>query len=552
MPIDSNIYSRFAQPVRSVQDYQADYEREDQNALAGMLRKQQVEQGRMQMDQSRMQMEQARQERERQNQLIRLIQGLPADAAPKVRAQTIRAAGFLKEADDVEDTALKRAKDQADIDSKAATSEKARFEVAQKGFDAYKASAGRLRGVPNLTKPMVLGEVQQLVMAGLLPAETAQQLTASLPDDPAQLSQAVEMAFRSQLSPEQILTAFAPKPVQVDDGQRLAFRDTNPNSPTYGQTTAGGVTQKMATPGDVLASQDRQTKLRQDAEDAAAGREIQRQRLNRVGGSGAAGAPSAGQPGAPMATDAAPALGVPVPTVFPWASQTTPAAADRMRAAELARGAKEVEKDTEEAKKARDAAAQAQRFMALNQKIPTGEVIDKIGAGQWVQSLKPEYASMLEITASLAPNMRPPGAGATSDFDAKQYERATVGVDKPKLTNDNIARSIIARSQLSDDYAEFRNAYLEQNLTLAGADRFWKQYVEKNPIFDRAKPDQFALNPKRQNWREFFSGAQAAPGRPAAPAPAADGNSGPAVGTVQGGYRFKGGNPADAKNWEKV
>ena len=35
------------------------------------------------------------------------------------------------------------------------------------------------------------------------------------------------------------------------------------------------------------------------------------------------------------------------------------------------------------------------------------------------------------------------------------------------------------------------------------------------------------------------------PAAPPAPKP-------PAVGTVQGGYRFKGGNPADQKNWEKV
>lgn len=41
-------------------------------------------------------------------------------------------------------------------------------------------------------------------------------------------------------------------------------------------------------------------------------------------------------------------------------------------------------------------------------------------------------------------------------------------------------------------------------------------------------------------------------GEPAMPAPTPAAPKPPAVGTVQDGYRFKGGNPADQKNWEKV
>jgi len=113
---------------------------------------------------------------------------------------------------------------------------------------------------------------------------------------------------------------------------------------------------------------------------------------------------------------------------------------------------------------------------------------------------------MTAITAKLAPAARPPGSGATSDFDAKQFERATMGVDKLKATNDNIGNGIIARSQSAQDYAEFRASMLEQNGTLAGSTQAWNKYLNANPIFDKTKEDEFALNKNRVSYRDFFKG----------------------------------------------
>src|SRR5688572_22347310 len=176
-----------------------------------------------------------------------------------------------------------------------------------------------------------------------------------------------------------------------------------------------------------------------------------------------------------------PVLGVPVPTITPWANQSNAKDANKVKLAEINRGSKEIEKDTDAARQAAQQAQDAQRFLELNSRVDTGGVTDKVGIGRWVQSLGPDYAEMESITARLAPAQRIPGSGATSDYDAKQFERATVGVDKPKPTNTNIANAVIARSKLLQDYADFRNTYLEQNGTLQGADRYWKQYVDKNP-----------------------------------------------------------------------
>lgn len=165
-------------------------------------------------------------------------------------------------------------KELAGVDKARAEVDKLRFETAEKGYNAFRNVMGSLRGVPGVTAETVNAQIMGLVKAGLLPPERGQEFVSQTPTDPAELAAAIDKASRQELTPEQRFTVFAPKPTQVDDGQTLAFRDTNPNSQTFGQTTAGGVTQKQVTPGDKLSSEDRARALAQQAREAAAGRAV--------------------------------------------------------------------------------------------------------------------------------------------------------------------------------------------------------------------------------------------------------------------------------------
>lgn len=215
-----------------------------------------------------------------------------------------------------------------------------------------------------------------------------------------------------------------------------------------------------------------------------------------------------GKPVGPEQGSGGPVLGVPVPTVLPWANQTNERDANKVKAAEAARGGKEIEKDIDSARKEAQTAEAAKRFIELNERVDTGGPSDRWGPTRSVQSLGKEYAEMEAITARLVPGMRDPGSGVSSDLDVRMFERGTVGVDKPRQTNVNIGKAIVARSQMAQDYADFRATYLEQNGTLQGADRHWKEYANANPIFDHAKKD-YSLNQGRRHWREHFQGGQA-------------------------------------------
>jgi hypothetical protein len=215
-----------------------------------------------------------------------------------------------------------------------------------------------------------------------------------------------------------------------------------------------------------------------------------------------------GGEGTPAGT--APVLGVPTPRVLPWANQSNPKDADKVKAQEIARGLKMIELDNDAARQEASTAQQAQQFVALNQKVDTGGIVDKTPGGPWIKSFGDDYATMQSISSEIVPKMRPVGSGTSSDLDIKMFSRATIGVDKPKQTNENIAAALTQRAKNSRDYADFRSTYLEQNGTLQGADQHWNKYLEDNPIFDHASTKSFSLNPKRVAWTQYFGGNKAA------------------------------------------
>lgn len=129
-----------------------------------------------------------------------------------------------------------------------------RLKIAQERYGIYKQAVGSLLADPNVTKEAVIRSGQELVAMGLLPQSMVEQAVSNLPDDPSALRENLKMGIATQLKPDQIFTLFAPKPTEINDGQSISFRDTNPNSPTYGQQTAGPQVQRLQTPESMASN----------------------------------------------------------------------------------------------------------------------------------------------------------------------------------------------------------------------------------------------------------------------------------------------------------
>lgn len=381
----------------------------------------------------------------------------------------------------------------ADADKASADMDKSKLEVSHKRIEMMGQTLGYVKDNPTVEN--ATAAIRHMVQNGIMPPEKGQEALAAFQADPTPqgISKFATLGYQAALSAKDQLPKFETR-------NTGGTTDTIAINPVTGKTTVANSVRNTQSPDSVASTASAAAGRKQSAAQFKTNYD---QKERELGADRGGSNPSL--------------LGVPSPTVTPWANQTNAKDANKVRAAEATRGSKEIEKDSDAARKERDAAAAAKRFMELNKNTNTGGLTDRLGVTRYMQGMGADYSEMEAITAKLAPAMREPGSGSTSDFDGKQFERATVGVDKPGKTNTNIAKGMMARSQQTQEYADFRQTYLEQNGTLQGADRYWKDYANKNPIFDPAKDGTFELNTKRKTWNEHFKPAPQGAAKPTAP-----------------------------------
>jgi hypothetical protein len=173
-------------------------------------------------------------------------------------------------------------------------------------------------------------------------------------------------------------------------------------------------------------------------------------------------------------------------------------------------GTKTLDTQEREAQPLDAMAGQARRFQELNAKNDTGGFTSLPIVKQIRSLVDPEFQELESISSSLVPKMREPGSGATSDFDAKMFQQATLGVGKRKEANDAIAAALVARSEREKERLAFANRYLMQNKTLRGANEAWSQYINDVPIFDPSS-EVPTINKNRITFEQYFSGQKPKP-----------------------------------------
>ncbi len=163
---------------------------------------------------------------------------------------------------------------------------------------------------------------------------------------------------------------------------------------------------------------------------------------------------------------------------------------------------KQLGKDQDKVADMQGAIERMKRFQQLNE-LTKDNVLGPGPATDMLPNWSDEMKEMESIAAEMTPQMRVPGSGASSDFDAKMFQRATVGTGKRYDVNKNVAQAYITSRENEMAKTDFMEAYLSANGHTRGAQQAWKKYLNDNPIFN-PKSKEFELNSSRKTWQEYF------------------------------------------------
>jgi hypothetical protein len=186
-----------------------------------------------------------------------------------------------------------------------------------------------------------------------------------------------------------------------------------------------------------------------------------------------------------------------------------------------------------------DAGGKIARFSRLEQLL-TGVTTGK---------LTPTTTQLSAAAESLGLNIDPnlpakQAAEALSNEIALQLRNPSGGAGMPGALSDKDREFLVGMTPGLGKTAEGNQMIIDSAKKLAKRDqdvaRIAREYRKKNGTLDEGFYDELQ---RFSEANPLFKGGAAA--KPASP-------SAPAVGTVQGGYRFKGGNPADPNSWQKV
>lgn len=142
----------------------------------------------------------------------------------------------------------------------------------------------------------------------------------------------------------------------------------------------------------------------------------------------------------------------------------------------------------------------AERFIGLNEDTGTGGLrampLAPWGNTTWgdvVKSGDPNWGEMKSISASVAPSMRPPGSGATSDKDMAIYMSSFPSVKTLGPANQKIAKRLQDESDQKAARSAFMDEWFARRGNLLGAEQqfaqFWSRRKAGDPVANNINAD---------------------------------------------------------------